>query len=231
MKTHSYTRMTGAVKNQYGCIPGFLKKIYHIRLPNSFDFSRLLVALNLCLKPRLYVMDAIRAMEGNGPNGGDPFVLGCLLFSTDPVALDAVMCTLVELDPLYVPTMSAGRDRGLGTYLMDEIETVGDAIGPLVNGDFRVKRGPIRDISVTGVLAVINNLIADRPVIDAGRCNLCGECIESCAANPKAIAWRIGKRRVPPAYHYLRCTRCYCCQETCSEGAISVKNTILRLNR
>jgi len=72
LKTHALTRITGAVKNQFGCVPGLLKGEFHIQLPNPLVFGRMLVVLNLYIRPRLYVMDGICAMEGNGPRGGTP---------------------------------------------------------------------------------------------------------------------------------------------------------------
>ena len=64
MKTHGLTRITGAVKNQLGCVYGFNKGACHARYPDSLQFGRMLVDLNLCIKPRLFVMDGIIAMEG-----------------------------------------------------------------------------------------------------------------------------------------------------------------------
>ena len=58
-------RMPGCVKNQFGCIPGALKGEFHVKLASAIDFARMLVDLNSFLKPRLYVMDGIIAMEGN----------------------------------------------------------------------------------------------------------------------------------------------------------------------
>jgi uncharacterized protein (DUF362 family)/NAD-dependent dihydropyrimidine dehydrogenase PreA subunit len=232
LKSHYYTRMTGAVKNIYGCIPGFWKKHYHVRHPNAFEFCEIPVRLHLLLKPRLHIMDGIMAMEGNGPAGGEPVPMNALLFSTDPVALDAVMCRLVELDPLYVPTSGPGHRLGLGTYLENEIELLGDSIGTLVNGDFQIKRGPIKSFTRQGILTYINNLLAERPVIDESRCSRCGKCVEACPAHPKALTWsgrgRI-RREKPPMYRYIHCIRCYCCQEICPQGAISVRRTVLGL--
>ena len=57
-------------------------------------------------------MDGIIAMEGNGPTSGDPVPMNVLLFSRDPVALDAVFCHLVALDPELVPTNVMGKKRG-----------------------------------------------------------------------------------------------------------------------
>jgi len=231
LKTHMVTRMTGAVKNLYGCIPGQTKRRYHYMNPNAFDFSQLLVALNLALKPkvRLHIMDGIMAMEGNGPRNGDPVHMGVLLFSTDPVALDTVMCELIELNPMRVTTSGPGGRWGLGTYRMEEIEVVGDSLTAARPGSFNVKRGTIRDFSSQGLLARVDNLIAQRPVLDKEKCVFCGQCVQACPVQPKALDWYKGNQNQPPRYTYSRCIRCYCCQEICPEGAIAVKRTFLRL--
>lgn len=230
LKTHFLTRMTGAVKNLYGCVPGFyIKKSIHVRHPTAQDFSRMLVALNLLLKPRLHIMDGIMAMEGNGPRTGDPSPMGVLLFSTDPVALDAVMCALVELNPLYVPSARPGRAWGLGTYKLEEIQIVGASLASARNGDFHVWRGPVLDVSQVGLLTYVNNLIGQRAVLDKDKCTRCGLCVQVCPVQPKALDWHDGNKKKPPSYRYLRCIRCFCCQEICPQGAISVKSTVLKL--
>jgi Pyruvate/2-oxoacid:ferredoxin oxidoreductase delta subunit len=216
-------RMTGAVKNQFGCIPGMSKASFHLKLQDPADFGRMLAALTLCLKPRLYVMDGIVAMEGNGPSGGDPRPMNALLFSTDPIALDAVMCRLAALDPTLLSTNLPGREWGLGTYRDDEIDLVGDPIGPLVNGDFSVNRGkPHRQMPASAGF-IVKHFVAPRPVIDQGMCSRCGTCIQVCPVTPKAVDWRDGSRSRPPKHFYDRCIRCYCCQEVCPEKAISVR--------
>ena len=72
MKTHALERITGAVKNSYGFIYGRQKAIGHTRYPSADSFARMLVDLNKMVNPRLYLMDGIVAMEGNGPGAGDP---------------------------------------------------------------------------------------------------------------------------------------------------------------
>jgi len=229
LKTHTLTRMTGAVKNLYGCIPGKLKTALHVLYPTPAEFGRMLVALNLLLRPRLHVLDGVMAMEGNGPRGGSTRRMGVLLFSTDPVALDAVMCRLVELNPLYMASARPGRAWGLGTYQPEEIELAGDSVERLRNGDFRVSRGPELGLSQAGMMSYISNAIGKRPVIDPRKCTRCGQCVQACPVRPKAVDWHDGNRNRPPSYKYLRCIRCYCCQEICPEGAISVKSTLLAL--
>ena len=90
MKTHALERITGAVKNSYGFVYGFHKAKGHTQYPSADSFARMLIDLNKCVAPKLYVMDGIVAMEGNGPGSGDPVPMNVLLMSTDPVALDSV---------------------------------------------------------------------------------------------------------------------------------------------
>lgn len=80
MKTHGFQRVTGAVKNQFGCIPGALKSEFHVKVPDAYEFARMLIDLNSYIHPRLYIMDGILAMEGNGPKGGNPKKMNVLLF-------------------------------------------------------------------------------------------------------------------------------------------------------
>ena len=222
-KTHQLTRITGAVKNQFGCIPGLLKTEYHVKMSNPYDFSRMLIALTLFLRPRLYVLDAISAMEGNGPRNGDPLKLNALLVSTDPVALDATGCRIVDLDPAYVPTMEPGREWGLGVYDFGDIELVGDPIDLFYNPNFKVVRKPVQYGAKKGALSWIKRLVSARPVIDEEQCVRCGVCVDACPVNPRAVGWADKERKNPPVYTYSRCIRCFCCQELCPARAIFVK--------
>ncbi len=227
LKTHQLNRMTGAVKNQFGCIPGMLKAQFHITVPDPNDFSKMLVALTLFIKPRLYIMDGIMAMEGNGPRAGDPVAMNVLLFSKDPVALDAVACRTIDLNVDYVPTMKPGKEWGLGVYNDEEIELVGDPIESFVNKNFNVVRKPVKSVMRKGAVSFIKNLFTSRPYIIKKTCNRCGVCVDSCQAEPKAVNWKNGSKEAPPVHTYTRCIRCFCCQELCPEGAIHVKTPLL----
>ena len=81
LKTHGFEKFTGCIKNQFGCIPGLLKGEFHVKVPDANDFARMLVDLDSFVRPRLYIMDGITAMEGNGPRGGSPKQMNVLLFS------------------------------------------------------------------------------------------------------------------------------------------------------
>jgi uncharacterized protein (DUF362 family)/ferredoxin len=222
-KSHALTRLTGAVKNQFGCVAGMSKANFHLKLQDPQDFGRMLAALTVCLKPRLYVIDGIVAMQGNGPRSGDPCPMKVLLLSTDPIALDAVMCRLVELDPTVVPTNLPGKEFGLGTYVEEEVEILGDSLEPLVNGSFAVNRAAVKRQLPPALGALVNNLVGPRPVIDKRLCTRCGTCVDVCPVTPKAVDWVAGARGRPPSHDYNRCIRCYCCQELCPEKAIRVR--------
>jgi uncharacterized protein (DUF362 family)/Pyruvate/2-oxoacid:ferredoxin oxidoreductase delta subunit len=228
MKTHGFLRITGAVKNQFGCIPGALKSEFHVKVPDAYEFAKMLVDLNVYLRPILYTMDGIVAMEGNGPRGGSPKKMNVLLFSDDPVALDATMCRLMDLDPALVATNRAGLEAGLGTYLEQDIQILGDPIESLIARDFVVNRNPDRPFQQRNRSGFIKNTITPKPFILKERCVRCGICVNLCPVSPKAVDWHDGDKSIPPSYRYDRCIRCYCCQEICPESAVQIKVPLLR---
>jgi uncharacterized protein (DUF362 family)/ferredoxin len=239
MKTHGLTRITGAVKNQFGCIPGVRKGAFHARLPDVDWFSQMLVDLNLLIRPRLFIMDGVVAMEGNGPRGGDPRAMNVVLLSDDPVAVDTVFCRMVDLDPGLVGTITWGVKAGLGTA--DDIELLGDPLEQFIAPDFQVNRhGGSTTGSGSWRSRSIRDRVVPRPVIDDSMCTACGTCVRMCPVEPKAVLFKDGDpltgRRTgdagdlpkkPPAHEYSRCIRCYCCQEMCPERAITIKTPLL----
>jgi uncharacterized protein (DUF362 family)/NAD-dependent dihydropyrimidine dehydrogenase PreA subunit len=229
LKTHGFLKLTGSIKNQFGCVPGALKGEFHVKLPNPFDFAKMLVDINSFVKPRLYIMDGIIAMEGNGPMNGDPVKMGLLILSTDPVALDATVCRIIGVNPEYSYTVTIGKEAGLGTYAESEIELVGDPIDSFRNLKFKVDREPLKSLKRGGgIIKLINNAVVPKPYIIKSKCKKCGVCVKMCPVDPKAVNWHDGNKDNPPSYKYNQCIRCYCCQELCPEGAIEIKKPLVR---
>ena len=226
LKSHALTRITGAVKNQFGCVPGILKAEFHSRLPNSKQFSQMLVDINLVVKPRLYIMDGIVAMEGNGPRNGTPRPMHVILLSTDPVALDAAVCRIIGLDEALVETITYGNAFGLGSS--QNISFLGEPLSRFAAPDFQVNRSKASTAIEKNSLSnsFMRNNLTPRPVINAKKCTRCGRCVQVCPAQPKALSWANGEENAP-VYDYSHCIRCYCCQELCPHQAITVKVPLL----
>ena len=229
MKTHALERITGAVKNSYGFVYGFHKAKGHTQYPSADSFARMLIDLNKCVAPKLYVMDGIVAMEGNGPGSGDPVPMNVMLMSTDPVALDSVFSYLIYLKPEMVPTNYHGEKMGLGTWKEEKITlmapdgeiSMADAVKRYGNPDFNVDRTEVRKNIWTRMAGALK-IFQKKPYIETDKCVRCGICVQSCPVPEKAVDFRKGKDK-PPVYDYRKCIRCFCCQEMCPKKAIKVK--------
>ena len=229
MKTHALERITGAVKNSYGFVYGFHKAKGHTQYPSADSFARMLIDLDKCVAPTLYVMDGIVAMEGHGPGSGDPVQMNVMLMSTDPVALDSVFSRLVYLKPEMVPTNYHGEKMGLGTWKEEEITlltpdgeiSMSEAVKRYGNPQFNVDRTEVRKNIWTRMAGALN-IFQKKPYIEADKCVRCGICVQSCPVPGKAVDFRKGKDK-PPVYDYKKCIRCFCCQEMCPKKAIKVK--------
>ena len=218
LKTHALTTFTGAIKNQFGCVPGRSKSSYHVKLDEVDKFSQMLVDLTIFLKPELYIMDGILGMEGNGPRRGNPVNLGILLVSTDPVALDTVATRLVGINPYDVKTSVKGQESGLGT--MENIDIRGDIDRKTTLKNFKLpKKDPFTSLP-KGLRKAIENFTIPKPIFNYSKCIKCHECYEICPTEPKSIF--IDDENYPE-YIYKTCIKCYCCLENCPAGAIYLK--------
>jgi len=226
MKPHNLTRLTGAIKNNFGCIPGVLKGEFHIKLPDADGFSRMLVDLNRYIKPRLCIMDGIIAMHREGPRGGDPIYMNTLLIGSNPGTVDAVFSHLAGLDPATVPTARWASEYGLCSYLEDDIEILGAPLSSLINSDYQVPSAGLAGGAMSAI-PIARTLVLPKLLIDASKCTQCGTCVESCPVTPKVVDFPDGDETRPPIYDLNRCIRCYCCHENCPESAIRISTTLL----
>lgn len=223
-KTHGMMRITGAIKNQFGCIPGSRKAGFHARMNDEDKFSRMLVDLNLLIKPRFCVMDGIIAMQGNGPRNGDPYPMKVLLFSNDMAALDATMARMIQLNLKLTNVFRHAQEWGLGETV--NIEIVGEPLSKFIvsPADFKANREPAPTTVVGGFLEeLLKKHVVARPYIEEEKCVRCGNCVNACPSTPKAVNWHDGDKTKAPSYHYEDCIRCYCCQELCPFDAVQVE--------
>lgn len=109
LKTHATTTFTGALKNQWGCIPRYDRILLHQYL------HQLIGAINKLRPVTLALMDGLVGMQGRGPINGYPINLNVLLASRDPVALDATAMRLIGLEPRKAAHLLHAQELGLGT--------------------------------------------------------------------------------------------------------------------
>lgn len=118
LKRHSQARVTLSLKNMLGATVGRDKGRFH-----RFGLSESIVDINLYKRPDLAVIDGRLGLGSE--LGGRAQRFGVIIFSTDPVAADAVGAKLLGLDPLSVPHLKLAQGKGIGTCDLKKIETIG----------------------------------------------------------------------------------------------------------
>ncbi len=216
LKTHGFMKFTGATKVLFGSIPGIKKAEYHLRVAERIDFAELLVEILLKVNPRLAIMDAIVAMEGEGPSAGDPYPLGLLLASPDSIALDVVSSYLIGFDPEEVYTNAVAKKLGLWGSL-GEIEVLGERLEEVKPKDFKLPQKDLFDRVPAGLRHFFRHRTTARPYL--GHPQLCTAC-RTCEKNCPAAAIKMVELK--PVFDYQKCIRCYCCHELCPENALSL---------
>lgn len=224
MKTHVLMGMTGAVKNNFGIIPGLSKVGFHGSHPKREDFADVVLDLTQFLAPRLSIMDGILAMEGEGPGAsGTPRQVGLLLIAENPLALDVAAAELMGLPRDSNPLLLAAQRRGLTPNRAEDVALIGGSWEELRIPDYRFPANVRRDLmEFLGPLAapakkLCKALLTQTPQIRTDCCVGCGICQKACPG--KAITLEGGKARI----HTGSCIRCYCCHELCPQKAVALK--------
>lgn len=222
LKTHSLTLYTGAVKNVFGCIPGLHKAQFHWRARNAETFAQMLVDLLLAVRPAMTLMDAVVGMEGNGPRSGRPRHVGAIVAGADPVAVDAVSCSLVGLDPLSVPVLRLADQQARGVARLAGIEVRGQTPEVMRVPSFRLPDSYGRPAPAFALAdRLLRNRLVARPEFIADRCRACWACVEACPAGA------LHKDTKAPKLDREQCIYCYCCQELCPHDAVALRRPLL----
>lgn len=222
LKSHGMLSLSAATKNLFGAIPGIIKPEYHYRYPDPMDFADMLIDLNEFFRPKLYLVDAVQTMEGNGPTAGTPKYMGALLAGTNPHKIDLLCAKLIGLEAKNVPTLRAAQERGLTPASAEELEVSGDAEEFVCKDFVTVQKGTGTDFGAQkGKLlgAAAKTVLRARPKLKRSRCVGCGVCRDTCPAH--AIVIEKGKAKIDRRI----CIRCFCCQEFCPKGAMRVHRT------
>ncbi|MBM4388029.1 MAG: DUF362 domain-containing protein [Deltaproteobacteria bacterium] len=111
IKHHSLSRATAGMKNWFGVLGGERGLLHQ-------DIHGSIVDIASAFKPTLTVVDGIRILMSNGPSGGSLDYVkkaNAVILGTDQVALDALSCGYLDVDPSEIGYISMAEKRGLGT--------------------------------------------------------------------------------------------------------------------
>jgi len=117
-KHHNLAKYTAAMKNWYGVLGGRRN-----RLHQNIDTS--IADLATFMRPTLVVVDAMRVLMRNGPQGGnidDTKVMNQVFATVDQVAADAYGATLIGQHRDNLPYLKMGHERGLGTMYWEQLK-------------------------------------------------------------------------------------------------------------
>jgi len=116
MKTHELTTVSLSLKNMLGIIHG-KKMLYHPRVEEAIcDVMKV-------RKPDLNILDATTALAFGRPKKMDLVMASC-----DAVALDAVACKVMGINPDAVEHIVRAGYYNFGTALLKKIQVVGEQI-------------------------------------------------------------------------------------------------------
>jgi uncharacterized protein (DUF362 family) len=110
LKHHSLARLTMGMKNLMGLVGGDRSRLH-------WHLDQAIVDLAAFFKPTLVVLDAVRILTANGPQGGSlKYVkrLNTVAAGIDQVAIDAIGARLFGLPPGEMEHLRIASKRGLG---------------------------------------------------------------------------------------------------------------------
>jgi len=223
LKTHEMMTMTCAVKNLFGAVVGAEKAGWHLKAGASREqFARLLLEIYLMKKPVLNIVDAIVAMEGNGPGSGDPLQVGALMAGVNPVAVDMVAGRLAGIPQELLHVEREARRMGLAGTAWEEIELGGASLDSFPSRPFRLPSGLDVQFGLPKFLStILKRQLTSFPIADRQSCVLCGICRDACP--PVAIEIKNSALIVDQG----RCIRCWCCRELCPHDAMLVRRGLV----
>jgi len=213
-KTHGLTVLTGAIKNSYGILPGAQKARLHQLAGTPERFHELIVEVFRLRVPDFFIMDAVVGMEGNGPASPELREIGLILAADNAVAMDAVVATMMGVDPARLRFLQKAQAFGLGDFASEMIQVDGEMV---ILPNFKLP--PLGGEEIAGNPAVqqlLNSKAHVTPKADPELCTACGTCIEHCPVSALTMADTI------PVVDSDTCIACFCCQEICPEKAMSL---------
>jgi uncharacterized protein (DUF362 family) len=109
LKAHCQTRITCALKNLKGLIPGTEKRRFH-----ALGLDRPIACLNRVIRPGVTIVDGIVG-DLSFEEGGEPVRMNRLIGGFDPVLVDAYAATLLGYRPEEIGHVRLAAEMGVGS--------------------------------------------------------------------------------------------------------------------
>lgn len=220
-KTHDLTLLTAAVKNLFGTVVGTYKTELHKTYFDNAAFANMLVDIFEQVKPCLTVVDAILAMEGDGPaTGGKLRSPGIILASSDCVALDSILAHVMGIMPEDILTTKEAAIRGLGVSRISSIILAGEKLEDVTSKPFTLPSTSLQKKIPPQLAKLAKSLIKYYPYVKRKNCILCSGCVDACPNGAVSL------KNAGIVFDYKKCIACFCCQEACPSSAIKVKKSL-----
>jgi uncharacterized protein (DUF362 family) len=125
MKTHRWAGVTLSMKNWFGLVPGAIYGWPKNRL-HWAGIDACVTDLHRLFPRAFAIVDAIDAMEGNGPIQGTLRHVGALVAGADLPAVDSTCCRIMGIEPGRIGYIRETSDRGQSVE--SNVRQVGEAI-------------------------------------------------------------------------------------------------------
>ncbi len=126
LKTHIYTKTTGAMKNAFG---GLLNTRRHYTHSWIHETLVDLLKIQQDIHSGIFsLMDATICGCGAGPRTMIPVEKGYMLAGSDSVAIDAVAAKMMGFNPLEIPYIRMAHEDRIGVGDVGDIEIIGEDI-------------------------------------------------------------------------------------------------------
>lgn len=119
-KAHPWTTVTFSLKSYIG-----IQDDRHRLIDHHHKLDEKVADLQYVIQPEFIAIDAITAGEGRMLTP-IPFDLGLVIMGDNQVAIDAVCCQIIGLDPLSVDHIRMAHEQGFGPVDLDAIALAGD---------------------------------------------------------------------------------------------------------
>ena len=213
LKTHNLFGLSGSVINMFGIItPESIKALYG-KYNDSSKLSKIAFMISKSIKNQVTIIDAITAMEGDGPSIGSKVNFGHI------IASDSIY------EPDYIIAKKIFKKYDELPIIKEIIRTVDENKLKIIEVKGEVKK--YRQFKMPKSMKKAS-LFGKKywPVIDDKKCIKCKICIYRC---PNAVIEE-DDLRIKMAKRY-RCTNCMYCVDQCPVGAITLKKMKVKYSK